>query len=375
MGELRAAIEGLAGMDPAALGDGETVLELQRLRDQLDAVVTRAVAAFDASGQWRASRCRSVPDWLAWKSNMAKPTATRQVWLGRALRHMPVAEEAWLAGEIGSCHAAQLARARKRAEPEVFTRDEKLLVDDAKALSYQGFRRAVTYWVHHADPDGAEDEAETKHERRGFDLSQSFDDMFFGDLVLDPIGGTIVSGELKRLEQELFEADWAEAKARLGHEPTVWDLPRTPRQRRADALVEMATRSATAPANGRRPEPLFTVLVGYETFNGPICELANRTVVTPGSLVPYLDRAWIERVVFGSRSRVIDVGVHQRLFTGATRRAVEVRDQECFHPSCELAAEDCQIDHIEPHGYGGETTQDNGRVACGYHNRARHRRP
>jgi hypothetical protein len=136
----------------------------------------------------------------------------------------------------------------------------------------------------------------------------------------------------------------------------------------------MAVRSRTAPADGRRPEPLFTVLVDYETFAGRLCELANRMVVSPGSLVPWLDQAWIERVVFDAQCRVIDVGVHRRLFGGATRRAVEVRGQECFHPSCEVPAQDCQADHIEPHAWGGLTVQDNGRCACGFHNRARHRR-
>jgi hypothetical protein len=51
-----------------------------------------------------------------------------------------------------------------------------------------------------------------------------------------------------------------------------------------------------------------------------------------------------------------------------------VRDQECFHATCEEPAESCQIDHIEPYSFGGETVVDNGRVACGFHNRARHRR-
>jgi hypothetical protein len=251
------------------------------------------------------------------------------------------------------------------------SRDEKVLVDDAKTLSYSGFYRAMGYWCALADPDAAEAEAESKRERRVVNLSRSFEDLWFGDMVLDPISGTIVSAELERLEQQLFEADWAEARARLGHEPCVTDLGRTGAQRRADALVEMATRSRIAPAGGRRPEPLFSVLVDHET----ICELANRMVITPGSLLPWLSEAWIERVVFGSPSRVIDVGVAQRLFTGATRRAVEVRDRECFHPSCEEPAQDCQIDHIEPFSSGGPTTQDNGRPACGFHNRNRHRRP
>ena len=140
-------------------------------------------------------------------------------------------------------------------------------------------------------------------------------------------------------------------------------------------MVEMAIRSRTAPAAGRRPEPLFSVFVDYETLNGRICELANGIVVTPGSLVPWLTRSWLERVVFDGPSRIIDLGKQRRLFTGATRRAVQLRDRECFHPLCDLPAEDCQVDHIEPYAAGGETTQANGRPACKFHNLDRHRRP
>ncbi len=172
--------------------------------------------------------------------------------------------------------------------------------------------------------------------------------MWFGDLVLDPISGAIVAKALERIVDELFEADWAEARARLGDAVTTGDLSRTPAQRRADALVEMARRAGSAPADGRRPEPLFTVLVGYESFAGRICQLANGSVVSPGSLVPWLDSAWVERVVFDRPSRVIDVGVARRLFSGATRRAVQVRDRECFHELCDEPAEDCEIDHVEP---------------------------
>ena len=74
-------------------------------------------------------------------------------------------------------------------------------------------------------------------------------------------------------------------------------------------------------------------------------------------------------------SRVIDVGVARRLFDGANRRAVQVRDQECVHDLCNEPAEGCGIDHVEPWSAGGATVAANGRVACGHHNRRRHRRP
>jgi hypothetical protein len=69
----------------------------------------------------------------------------------------------------------------------------------------------------------------------------------------------------------------------------------------------------------------------------------------------------VERVVFDGPDRVKNVGVRRRIFAGATRRAVEVRDRECFSELCDWAA-------------GGLTIDTNGRPACGFHNRRRHRR-
>jgi hypothetical protein len=295
--------------------------------------------------------------------------------LARALRHQALTEEAWLAGELDSAHVSALAAARNERTVEVFARDEEMLVGQARSLSFRHFSRVLSYWSQHADPDGAETSAERQRDVRRFDLSQTFQGSWVGDLRLDPIGGDILNTTLRLIERELFDADWDAAKRRLGRDPLLAELGRTPTQRRADALVEMATRARVAPADGRRPEPLFSVFTGYETFHGLLCELADGTVITPGSLVPWLPDGWVERVVFDGPSRVIDVGVQRRLFTGATRRAIQLRDRECFHDLCELPAEQCEIDHIQPWAAGGPTTTDNGRPACGFHNRDRNRRP
>jgi hypothetical protein len=205
----------------------------------------------------------------------------------------------------------------------VYARDEAVLVDKARSLRFDDFARVVAYWSQGADPDGVEDDARDVRAQRRVHLSRTFGGAWVGDVLLDPIGGSVVYDTLHAIEKELFEADWAAARGRLGREPAVHELGRTAAQRRADALVEMATRARTAPRDGRRPAPLFSVLVGYETLAGRVCELAGGTVVTPGSLVPWLDEAYVERVVFDGPSRVIDVGAQRRLFDGATRRAVE----------------------------------------------------
>jgi hypothetical protein len=114
---------------------------------------------------------------------------------------------------------------------------------------------------------------------------------------------------------------------------------------------------------------LYTVLVDYETFAGRICELDDGTVLSPGQLAGGLSQADIERVVFDGPDRVLAVS-HRRRFTGALRRAIQVRDRQCQHPSgCDVPASGCDVDHIVPWPISQETSLDNGRLVCPTHNR------
>jgi hypothetical protein len=110
------------------------------------------------------------------------------------------------------------------------------------------------------------------------------------------------------------------------------------------------------------------------TLSGRMCQLARGTVVTPGSLLPWLEEADLERAVFAPGRRV-ECSVTARFFTGATRRAIELRDRQCQHPCCDVPAERCQADHIIEYSKGGLTTQENGRLLCEYHNGPGDQRP
>ncbi len=371
---LTKALDHLAELDPSELADPETLLELQRSICRTEAIFTSAVGEFDTWGDWAVDGARSAAAWLTAECRMPGSQAQKQVSRSRHLRQLKACDGAWRNGEIGSAQVDAICRKHKGATGCFVERDEEMLVDGARTLRFSDFTRMMEYWGQHADPDGTEEDAEARRARRDVYLARSLDGMYFGQMTLDPISGEIVANELDRLEAELFDQDWKEAKARLGFDPRVSDLTRTPSQRRADALVEMATRSRAMPAGASRPAPLLSVLVGYETLHGPICQTARGTVISPGSLLPWLDEAYIERAVFDPPNRV-EVSATARFFTGATRRALELRDQMCTHPYCEQPAQDCEADHIQPYAAGGPTTQANGRVLCGYHNRLRNQRP
>jgi hypothetical protein len=367
--EFEKIVDEMVGVNTFSVSDPTSVVTLNRINHKLESFTTRVVTSFEESAEWAIDGAQSAAAWFATKCLLPSAEVKGMVRRGRMLEKSPIVAAAFAAGEIGAAQVDVLARARRAAEP-YFERDEEMLVEQSKNLKFAPFSTAIDYWTQLADPDGADEAELERASRRDVYLLPSLNGMYLGKMTLDPTSGAKVSNELERLEEILFAADWAEAKERLGREPMVSELRRTPGQRRADALVEMATRSATAPADGKRPEPLITILVDYPTIKGRICRIEGGPVIAPGSLLPLIPEAWFERMVFGPGNRV-DCSQQARFFTGGTRRSIEVRDLECTNPYCETPGPKCQVDHIVPYSHGGLTEQGNGQLLCGRCNRQR----
>ncbi len=372
--DLGAALSALLEKDPVELADGETLVELHRCRSRLEALVTKVSAAFRHSPEWAEEGAKGPVPWITQRCRTSAADARRALRVGRALEHLPLVAAASEAGELSAEHVGLLVRLRRPRTEEALARDEALLVGQARELGVRDFARVARYWLDHADPDGAEERTGRQVEGRSVWLTQGFSGAWLGRVDLDPVSGAVVANELRRLEEEQFLTDWAEARETLGRDPRPDELGRTPAQRRADALVEMATRSRSTPPGAQRPAPLLSVIVGWPTLAGPVLELANGEPLTPGCLLPFLERADLERVTFTPGNRV-EVSETVRYFTGAIRRAVMLRDRRCTHPLCDVDMEHCEVDHVVPASKGGPTTQENGRLLCSFHNKLRNRRP
>lgn len=369
--DIESCFAELAALVGSDLTEGEVVdyvRRSQRIRSMAEAQCARSAAALESSQAWVADGARSATAWIAWQCRTSQGRASSAVVASRGLRTMPLVEAAFIAGDLTGDHVRLLAMAQAAAPEPFADGGEELLVASALDLRFRQFETCIRYWCHRSAPDDAESEATRRWRDRRVHCSRSYEGMVILDALLDPITGEIVARELERLEQQLFDEDLAEARERLGGKASLQDLRRTPAERRADALRLMAERSAAKPADALEARVLLQVLTGHESVSR-MCELSNGTVVTPGDVLPLLDRADVERVVFDGPSKVIDLGVKRRLFTGATRTAVQVRDRQCVHPSCDVPAERCEVDHIRPYDDGGLTKQDNGRCLCKYHHR------
>jgi Domain of unknown function (DUF222) len=368
--DLREALDGLAALDPSTLSDDEvtdTVAALQQLQAQLDAARVRLTGVFDTRRVWQTLGARSAAVCLAGRTNAAPADLSRDVKLARRLRSMPHTREAFSTGAIGRRHTDMLARAHSSTRPPIaaaFPAAEEMLVGFARDMDYRSFEAALRYWLEITDPDGATQDADADFASRYLNLSQTLRDRWVIDGELDPVAGAEIAEALQRIYEELWAADWKLCRQRHGDQACEDRLWRTPTQRRADCLVEMARRASATPADANKPAPLVVIHLGDETLTR-MCELASGRVIHPAHVIPHLGDADVQRITYAGASRKItELGTRTPFFSGLLREAIQHRDRHCTEPGCDQPAGRCQVDHHVPKSRGGFTSQTNGRTRC-----------
>ncbi len=153
--------------------------------------------------------------------------------------------------------------------------------------------------------------------------------------------------------------------------------PRTPAQRRADALVELTRRALIGdglPDNGgQRPQVVVTVPLRTLTEQLGHATLDDGAILSPTAARILACDCQIIPAVLGSTGQVLDLGRSQRLFTGSLRRALALRDGGCAFPGCDRPPAWCDGHHIRSWADGGRTSLDNGVLLCGSHHAVVHR--
>lgn len=362
--EVEAAVAALAAATAAVdfdceLSDSELhhgVVALHRAASTLAVGSAHVLARWDVRRVWLPGGHRSAASRLSIDTKLSPNSAQRELRRARSLGRLGHTAAAIADGRLSIDHLDLFARANQPHRHSLFADHEHALIEQCSRLRWIDAVRLVEYWCQRADASGGGTSPDDRAHRAAFYASRTLDGTVAVSGTLDPIGGEIVLTELQRIERQLYLLDRQSG------------TQRTAAQRRAAALVEMARRSATAPAKGRRPQPLVTIHVG-DTTAQHLCELASGTVVTPAEVAKYLDDALFESILFDGPSTVLSVS-QRRSFTGTLRRAIAARDRRCQHPSgCDVPAPFCDVDHIVPHSQGGATSQFNGRMQCPTHNR------
>ena len=311
--------EDLFAVPAAAMGDD--LQELRRLSNGIEAELTRRLHRFDKGGGYAATPALTAKAWLRWKCNFSPAAAANRVAVARGLADLPLATEAFADGDISYPHAAMIARTAEKLGDKMEANAETILVTAAKELDL-GQLRVVTMKLQHLmDPDSVLDESNESHERRFLSLSQTLDGVFYLNGRLDSEGGAILQTALNA----------------LGGPPTTEDK-RTPKQRRADLLVELARQQLDGgnlpEVGGQRPHLAVTVSIATlaNQPGSPAAELEWAQPIPAETARRLACDAAVTPVFLGSESDQPRADKTTRVISGSQRGGLVVRDKGCRFP-------------------------------------------
>jgi hypothetical protein len=345
--------------------------ELARLLVAVEVAVRRLDAArVDLAAQAEASRvaehegATSLAALLRARADVP-PRATRErLALHAALGGLPVARDAFAAGQVSQTGAAAVCQAMAALPPQLPARlttpVERLLVEVAAEEGAAAVTRRALEITHRFAPDElARREARAaESDRLAVRLLPD------GGLTLRARYGVAAAARIL----PVLDA-YAAPRASVDGVPDMRDAD----ARYAEAFLQVCHAAGADPAAPRRNGelPHVNVTISLEALRGELGQppglldhgaalsaQATRLLACDAKVIP---------VVLGAAGEPLDVGRATRLWPAGVRRALEARDHGCAFPGCDRPPTWCDVHHIVWWVRGGPTSVENGVLLCRRH--------
>jgi hypothetical protein len=398
---LAVAASELADAPVFALSSDRIVADLELLavvNAQLAAAAAQRVRELEGRDYARAQGASSMTAWLRDHLRISAPAAKRMVTLGKLIDARPAIGEALASGGCNAERALVIGEALDDLAAGFDDRDdagvvgaltdkaEVILLDDARLFDPRALATLARGIVDHIAPELADEAL-----RRGLDRAEA------RARAARSLTLSRLNGSRWRLSGYLDTESAAMVSAAM--EPFCAPQPgtdgpdtRSAAQRRADALVEVCRRAlaptgvagprgaaglagTAGPAAGPAGKAVqLTVTIDYESLRRQLGagRLDSGDLISPTTVRRLACDAKIIPAVLGGDGAVLDVGNGRRLFTGALRQALILRDRGCAFPGCDRPPSWCDAHHIRSWVDGGSTSLDNGVLLCGHHHRVIH---
>ena len=358
-------IDGLRSTAADGLGvDGLTeVLKVAfSCRNRIDAAVSGVVGALDAASEEAPEKTMalSCATWLSHNFQISSSSAHAQVHLARRLPSLPATAGAFERGELSPQHVSVVVRGVDSVERGggPAHEAEALMLQEAKERDPRDLHRWGLSLLHQLAPEEMLAQEEQRQRRRYLHLRETFEGGYELEGYLDPEGGATLKTALNGL---------------LGPRPKGDE--RSPGQRRADGLVELATRvldRGELPLRGGQ-RPHLSITASLETLCGepgapaalldwgfPISGQALRRIARDAEITP---------ILLSEKGDPLHVGRKYRTATAKMNRALDVRDGHCIWPACDRPPDWCQRHHELPWMLGGKTDVEGMSLLCAKHHR------
>jgi hypothetical protein len=366
----------------------ELLGEVTRAKREVLAAQVDLLDLMDDQADFAPDGHRSLRNLVVAQTNCDMTSAGLKVRAMIALRALPEMRSLLAAGEIGVAQIQTLAPAygNPRVRGDLPKIEDQLLV--WAGWDWAEFDRCVDDFVRLVDSDGAEQRARRAHEDRHFRHAHTGGN-YHGTHSCGAAQGAAIDRVMDHFERAEFDADWTDAKTRVGDgNVTKADLTRTAQQRRADAFHAMCLAAAAATPGLRPPAPLVNIVMDPRPLAETIiwattgvrpdpdlsdiasrrCHTTDGVPMPPGDALAAMLQGHVRRVVI-DRGVTIDMGRRQRLFRGNNRDAAMLRNTHCVWAGCDIPTSHCETDHGTPWVNHGATNAADGAPLCGRHNK------
>jgi hypothetical protein len=354
----------LSLLDPAGLsaaGRVDLLVALERQAAMIAAQQQRVLArmAVDQSDDrnW-------VREDVACALRMSGMTARRRLAVAQTLtEQLPAMLTLLDRGQVSYLHAAFLAEAVFALDAKQTRAVEERVLPRAPEQTLSAFQRSVRRAVARVAAATVEEQRTEAMKERRVCLTPRDDGMTELWALLPAEGAAAVVTAIDALASVTSAND-----------------PRTPDQRRADALVDLGVAALHDPllpkAQGMRPAIQVTValstLLGTDEQPG---ELAGHGPI-PASVARRLaadeSGTWRRLVTDPVSGQLLDYGQDTYRPPKDLADFVIARDQICTFASCERPACRCDLDHRTPYSEGGSTSSHNVHPLCERHHIGKH---
>lgn len=366
---LALTLEGLevADVDDAALI--ETVAAWERLASWAAAGQARAIA--ELAARRPAHRSPFVSDEVAARLTVTRAVAEGKTTLGLLLARLPEVGAALARGDVDVRRATVLTEELARVPEHVAEELAADAVARAVDVTAPQLRARLRRLELLRDPDGAVVRHRRACEQRRVELTPAADAMAWLSAYLPATDAVAVQTTLTALAQDRDREEDA----------------RTLDQRRADALVDLATQwldAGTRPdggpltsRQGRAPHLTITATAATVAALADMpAELEGYGCIPAGLARQVAARSTWEPLLLDARTAApLARSTRRYAPRQGLRDAVVQRDRTCRFPGCRVPARRCDIDHVEPFRDGRtdepQTRVDNLQALCRHHHRAK----
>jgi hypothetical protein len=339
----------------------DALVALQRLQAWADAQQLRLLAAMAAPDSDDLSR-ELVAAEVGCALRLAPATVDAKLREATELRHRLPATLALLeTGEITARHASVLAEAVAALADELAAAVEQRVLERAPQQTVAAFRRSVQRAVLAVDPRSADERHRAKMADRRVCVRPIPDGMAEFWALLPADGAATLIATLNAMAAGRIAGD-----------------ERTADQRRADALVELASGALTGALptqHGRRPAVGVIVaastLLGIDDEPGELDGYGPIPAAMARALAFDPTGTWRRLVTEPATGRLLDYGTSTYRPPQDLTDFVIARDRRCRFPGCNRPARRCHIDHQTPYP-DGPTAACNCECLCAHHHRLKH---